>query len=66
MDKKNTIFCEMICCKCKKPLGMIISNDLIQSNSFIPSIDNIKRYEINLNLNLYCNECFIKEILILR
>ncbi len=57
MNKKNTIFCEMICCKCKKPLGMITSNDLIQANSFIPSVDSIKSYE--KNFNLYCNKCFI-------
>ena len=38
----------MVCCKCKKPLGMIISNDLIQSNSFIPPIDNIKGYKTHI------------------
>ena len=64
MNKKNTTFCEMVCCKCKKPLGMITSNHLIQSNSFIPPIDSIKKDEINFNL--YCNECFIKEVSILR
>ncbi len=55
MNKKNTIFCEMVCCKCKKPLGVIISNDLIQSNSFMPSVNTIEKYGTNLNLNLYCN-----------
>ena len=61
MSKKDTIFCEMICCKCRKSLGIIISDNLIRSDSFMPPIKNI---ETNItNFNLYCNKCYVKEIL---
>ena len=60
-NKKNTIFCKMICCKCGRSLGMIKSNDLIQSNFFIPSIKSITTN--TANLDLYCDKCYIKEVL---
>ena len=60
-NKKNTIFCKMICCKCGRSLGIIRSDDLIQSDSFIPSIKSI--ITNTTNFDLYCNKCYIKEVL---
>ena len=51
----------MKCCKCHKSLGMGIFNETFQSNSFIPNVHQIK-YRENI-LNLYCNKCYIKEVL---
>ena len=61
-NKKKTIFIEMKCCKCHKSLGEGIFNEIIDSNSFLPSVNKIA-YSNKITLDLYCDKCFVKEVL---